>query len=380
MSDMRPRTKAPKNEQLSGALRDELATYEKVGLFQHSVNNNTAYRYRGVFLQYQRALGQNPPSVEASRLFLARLRENGFEPSTLRLYRAALRGFHAWRGESLEFPVKVPQHLPSYHSAEKIKRILSLATGNPRNHVVIRLMSDAGLRRSEVIGLRVRNVDFTGKMLRTRGKGNKDRVVPLTRELHELLEQVCQDKNPDEFVVGLKDKGVYEVVKKYATLAGEPGFHPHDLRHAFATRLVEGGANIRAIQELLGHTDLKTTAVYLGVVPKHLEEAIRILKNPAESSRQDNTRALQPLAAIQPRGRPDSAIQHSQTFPSVAASGSAEPWIAALQVALDPTNLCQALKPERVEELQLAKLPVIDKAAANRLRGLSANSARRCKH
>jgi len=132
---MRPRTKAPKNEQLSGALRDELGTYEKVGLFQHSVNNNTAYRYRGVLLQYQRALGETPPSVEASRLFLARLRENGFEPSTLRLYRAVLRGFHTWRGERLEFPVKVPQHLPSYHSAEKIKRILSLATGNPRDHV-----------------------------------------------------------------------------------------------------------------------------------------------------------------------------------------------------------------------------------------------------
>ena len=104
-------------------------------------------------------------------------------------------------------------------------------------------------------------------MLRTRGKGDKDRVIPPTRELHELLKQVCQDKDPDEFVVGLKDKGVYRVVKKYAALAGEPDLHPHDLRHAFATRLVEGGTNIRAIQELLGHTDLKTTAVYLGLAP-----------------------------------------------------------------------------------------------------------------
>lgn len=142
-------------------------------------------------------------------------------------------------------------------------------------------MSDAGLRRGEVIGLQLRDVDFTDRMLRTRGKGDKDRVIPLTRELHELLERVCRGKSPNELVVGVKDKGVYGIVKKYATLAGEPDFSPHDLRHAFATRLVGGGANIRAIQELLGHAALKTTTVYLGVVPKHLKRQLEALPKPS---------------------------------------------------------------------------------------------------
>ena len=376
MPKFKPKTRAKKDEILNQALEGELALYVQAGLFTKAITAKSAYRYRGVLLQYQKALQGKPPSLEASRCFLAHLREDGFKPSTLRLYRAALKGFHDWRGENLIFPIKVPHHLPSYHSAEKVNRILILATGSPRDHVILRLMSDAGLRRSEVIGLRVRTVDLTGRMLRTRGKGDKDRVIPLTRELHELLEQVCRYKNPDEFVVGLKDKGVYGVVKKYATLAGEPDFCPHDLRHAFATRLVEGGANIRAIQELLGHADLKTTAVYLGLAPKHLEEAIRILDSPAETNRQDTTTISRPSATTKLHKRPDSAIQHdnNQVFPNIATSESpANPWIEALRVMLDPANLDQALKPDKVKELQLAKLPVMDKAAVNRLRGLSEN-------
>ena len=207
MPQFKPKTRAKKGEELSHSLEGELATYEKVGLWQRAVTPRSAYRYRGVLLQYQKALQGNPPSLEASRRFLAHLRECGFKPSTLRLYRAALQGFHTWRGENLEFPIRVPHHLPSYHSAEKVKRILSLAMGKPRDHVTMRLMSDAGLRRGEVISLPVHDVDFTGRMLRTRGKGDKDRVIPLTRELHELLERVCRGKSPSELVVGVKDKG-----------------------------------------------------------------------------------------------------------------------------------------------------------------------------
>jgi site-specific recombinase XerD len=259
-------------------LQGELAAYEKVGLWQRAVNPKTVYRYRGVLLQYQKALGDSDPTLESTRHFLARLREGGFKPATLRLYRAALAGFHAWRGETLVFPIRVPRHLPPYHSSELVNHMLDLARARPRDHLILRLMSDAGLRRGEVVALKVRNVDLAGGMLRLRGKGDKDRVVPLTGQLRELLEDFCRDKSPDQAVVGVKDKAVYETVKKYGALAGDPKLHPHDLRHAFATRLVEGNANIRAVQELLGHEDLATTAVYLGLAPKHLDQAIRTLE------------------------------------------------------------------------------------------------------
>ena len=99
MPQMRPRTKAPKGEQLDEALGGEMVVYERVGLFQHAVTKKTAYRYRGVLLQYQKALGGARPTLELSRQFLGHIREQGYSESTLQLYRAALQGFHAWWGE-----------------------------------------------------------------------------------------------------------------------------------------------------------------------------------------------------------------------------------------------------------------------------------------
>jgi len=101
MPTVKTRTKAPKNEQISGVFEGELAVYEKVGLFQHPINQKTAYRYKGVLLQYQKALHGKPPSMENSQRFLEHLRKYGFKPSTLRLYRAALKGFHTWRDARL---------------------------------------------------------------------------------------------------------------------------------------------------------------------------------------------------------------------------------------------------------------------------------------
>jgi hypothetical protein len=245
----------------------------------------------------------------------------------------------------------VPHHLPPYHSNEKVNRILSFAVNNLRDHVVLRLQSDAGLRRSEVENLTVRRVDLKESMLHVLGKGDKDRVIPLTQELYELLELACRDKKPDDSVVGLKSKGIYGVVKKYARLAGEPVFHPHDLRHAFATRLIEGRANIRAVQELLGHSDLSTTSAYLGLAPKHLEEAIRGLENTTGGKTQVDD------VTVTPRGT--QPVSKHDLFKTTK-----DP--TALLATVDPVNLCQALKPENVEEVRLNSLPLIDVTVANK--------------
>ncbi|MBN1367670.1 MAG: site-specific integrase [Dehalococcoidales bacterium] len=116
----RPRTKALGDDQLKGELKGDLAAYEEFGLFQRSVNQNTAYRYRGVLLRYQQFLGQNLPSLAASVEYLSSLRKNDFDPSTLRLYRAAIAGFHQWRNEELKFRVKVPRTSAKYIPWETI--------------------------------------------------------------------------------------------------------------------------------------------------------------------------------------------------------------------------------------------------------------------
>ena len=286
MPEMRPRTKAAKDEQLNGSLQDELAAYEKVGLLQRSVSENTAYRYRGALLRYQKALNGAKPTVEASKIFLAHLREQGYSPSTLRVHRAALQGFHDWRGETLVLPIKMPHHLPPYIEASIVARMLDLARETPKDYLILRLMSDAGLRRQEVVKLKVKNVNE--RALRFRGKGDRDRTVPLTQELAEALKPFCSDKGPDDRAVGVGEGVIYRVVKKYGMLIDKPEMKPHDLRHAFATRLLERGVNIRVIQKLIGHSNLNTTQDYTAVIGSHLEDAIEALNQPRETAVPDD--------------------------------------------------------------------------------------------
>jgi integrase/recombinase XerD len=275
MPKMKPKSKHLKQDQLTGALQEELATYEKVGLFQRSVTKKTVYRYRGCLLQYQKALNGARPTLEASAQFLAHLRGEGFSPSSLRLYRAALQGFHAWRGEQLTFMVRVPHHLPEYIEPTIIARILELSRDNPKDHLILRLMADAGLRREEVVRLRVKHVGT--RALRFRGKEDRDRTVPLTRELAAALAPFCTGKSPDELVLGVGEGVIYRTVKRYGKLVGKPELKPHDLRHSFGTRLLELGADLRTIQELLGHASVATTQIYTQVAGTRLEEAINRL-------------------------------------------------------------------------------------------------------
>ncbi len=275
MPRMKPRTKATKGEQLKGELQGELGTYEKVGLFQRSVTKRTAYRYRGCLLQYQKALNGATPTPDTSAQFLAHLRKEGFSSSSLRLYRAALQGFHAWRGEQLTFAIRVPHHLPEYIEPSIVAKMLQLSQDKAKDHLILRLMTDAGLRREEVVKLRVKHVG--AKALRFRGKEDRDRTVPLTKELAVALEPFCKGKSPNELVLGVGEGVIYRTVKKYGKLVGKPELKPHDLRHSFATRLLERRVDLRAIQELLGHSSVATTQVYTQVAASHLEEAINRL-------------------------------------------------------------------------------------------------------
>ncbi len=156
----------------------------------------------------------------------------------------------------------------------------------PRNHLILRLMSDAGLRRQEVVALRVKNIPE--KALHFRGKGDKDRTAPLTEELAVTVKPFCSHKGPDDLAVGVGEGVIYRVVKKYSMLVGRPEMKPHDLRHAFATRLLKRGVNIRVIQELMGHSNVNTTQDYTAVVGSHLENAIKALNQPRETAVPDD--------------------------------------------------------------------------------------------
>jgi integrase/recombinase XerD len=275
MPERKPRTKAPKGEQLGGDLQGDLALYEKTGLLQHSLNAKTAYRYHGCLLHYQEALQGAPPTLDSSKAFLGHLRAQGYSAATLRTFAAVLKGFHEWRNEKLDFKVKVPKHNPVYIERSIVLKMLELAKPSPRDYLVLLLLYLAGMRRDEVVKLKVGNVGE--KALRFRGKEDKDRTVPLGPTLKAAIKPFCEGKKPHDAVLGCGEKAVYMTVKKYGRLAGKPDFKPHDLRHAFATHLMDLGVNLRAIQELLGHADLGTTQIYTAVSGAHLEKAINAL-------------------------------------------------------------------------------------------------------
>ncbi len=358
---MQPKTKRPRDSAGEGALKGELALFFQVGMAARDLSAKSLYRYRGTLLAYQKWLDGRQPSLEASIDFLASLRAGGYRPNSLKVYRAVLDAFHRRRGEALHFQVKIPHREPPYHPRDLVDTVLRLAReASFRDYAALLLMADAGLRRDEVVRLQVRHVHLERGFIRFVGKGNKERTVTLTAKMAGVLVRATQGKGADDLVVTIREGAIYRAVKKYGARAGCPELHPHDLRHSFASRLVEGKVNLRALQELLGHTDLKTTAAYLGVVPKHLEEAIKILDRDAESSGQSTPTAAQTPAPTQLQEKPDSATQHVRTIPSVPGSGSgSDPWGAALRVMLDPANLCQALTREGVEELQVDGLPIV---------------------
>lgn len=155
-----------------------------------------------------------------------------------------------------------------------------------RDAAMLTLMYATGLRVSELVGLRMHQVDFERGSVRVRGKGDKDRVVPIATPALRLLVQYVRDArgelltDPGEEGLFLSRLGrpmtrvrFHQILKSYLPAAGAPrDTSPHTLRHSFATHLMEGGADLRVIQELLGHASLTTTEIYTHVSSEHLRE------------------------------------------------------------------------------------------------------------
>lgn len=173
---------------------------------------------------------------------------------------------------------KKSNYLPVVLSQEEIEKMIS-STANPKHQFLISLMYAAGLRVSETIKIKMRDIDLDRKMLRVyQGKGAKDRYTMLAEKLVPTLEQQIKLKRPDDYLfTGAGGEGhltpmsAEKIVKKAAALAKIlKNVSCHTLRHSFATHLLEQGTDIRYIQELLGHKNLETTQIYTKVSTKNL--------------------------------------------------------------------------------------------------------------
>ena len=184
--------------------------------------------------------------------------------------------------------------LPRTLSVAEVERMLAGPKADPRglrDRALLETLYGAGLRASEVLSLRLQDVDFDVGFVRTVGKGDKERVVPLGRKAVEALQVYYQRGRP--FLGGagtlkaaelflnnrgrrLSRQGLHLIVKRYARMAAlADDVSTHTLRHSFATHLLEGGADLRAVQEMLGHADLSTTQIYTHVSTAHLQKIYR---------------------------------------------------------------------------------------------------------
>ena len=152
-----------------------------------------------------------------------------------------------------------------------------------RDRLMLRMLYETGIRRSELAGLKIQSVDISSLTIKVLGKRNKERIVPIESELaHNISEYLAlkeQEKGASEWLfVGRKGgqitvEDIYQTVKKYmALLSNADRISPHVFRHSFATHILNEGGNIQAIKELLGHTKLETTEIYTHVTREHLKE------------------------------------------------------------------------------------------------------------
>ena len=223
-----------------------------------------------VLADYAAVLGSSRPGRHPRRL----------APATIARKLAAVRAFlrsalGPERVPDASFAPRRPRRLPDTPRAEEVDDTLAALEGEGpvavRNRALLELVYSAGLRSAEAVGLDVTDVDFEQELVRVRGKGRKERVVPLGEEAAAWLARYLRHARPalargavDALFLSARGKRLDTSTLRRILP------HPHRLRHAFATHLLEGGADLRTIQELLGHSSLSTTQMYSHVDARRL--------------------------------------------------------------------------------------------------------------
>jgi len=271
-----------------------------------SMNTLEAYsRDLGRFIKFMEESGlKRIQDISSDHVisYLSKLRRGGLSSSSVNRGIAAVRGFYKYliaEKKVVENPVasiepsKAWMRLPGTLNREEMTRLLAAPAGDSpssvRDAAMMELLYACGLRVSELISLTTNSINWQAGYLLVRGKGNKERVVPVGQTALAALDLYVGKIRPgflkkrlsgtlflNRFGSGLTRQGLWKIVKKYAALSGLGGkVHPHTFRHSFATHLLEGGADLRSVQAMLGHADISTTQIYTHVTRERLKEIHR---------------------------------------------------------------------------------------------------------
>jgi integrase/recombinase XerD len=243
-------------------------------------------------------------SIEPTQItdFLVFRKRSGLQTSSVRLDAVAIRIFFRFLTARRSWPVnpaftlvlpRPEKHLPETLRPEQVQKLLEIIGPNDplglRDRAMMELLYSSGLRVSELCDARLENIDLDAGFIRVTGKGNKTRLVPVGKPAAEAIQAYLQKERPElvtkktgaEIFLSVRGKKlttprIRQLIKQYAARAGlEQNVYPHLMRHSFATHLLGGGADLRIIQELLGHADISTTQIYTHVENSGLKAVIK---------------------------------------------------------------------------------------------------------
>lgn len=285
-------------------MKEDVQSYLDFLIVERGASLQTLEAYRrdlGRFLSFTEQRGVESANEVTDRdvtEFLVKLREEGLASSSVNRMLAAVRGFFKFLLREKRIsrnPARGIERIKGWHrlpyalSRGEMEQLLSQPAGDGavviRDKAIMELMYATGLRVSEVTMLQQGNINWHGGYLVTRGKGGKERVVPLGVAAQKALKKYLEEVRPRWARVDSGDflflthrgkrftrQGLWKIITKYAKLASLAGrVHPHTFRHSFASHLLEGGADLRAVQVMLGHADISTTQIYTHVTQERLK-------------------------------------------------------------------------------------------------------------
>lgn len=260
------------------------------------------------FLGYQETI--RPHMVQMSRRdmnrYLAELRTRQNATTTILRKISSIKGFYEYlqvKGMLRENPLallELPKRrktLPKVLSVAEVSRLLSCTDLTLQDKVIVELLYACGLRVSELVGLNVKAIDIGGGYIRVMGKGGKERLIPLGEVSTLVVRRYLDDtglRGEDPLLVNLEGRSllkesinrreVWQRVRNMRNIIGRE-VSPHTFRHSFATHLLENGADLRVVQELLGHSDISTTQIYTQISKRHVKQIHRnVFDSPGSSS------------------------------------------------------------------------------------------------
>jgi len=280
--------------------------FKKFLQVEKGLSQNSIYSYTYDLKKFSDFLSQKSKDImdatqDDIQQFLKYEKNNKKNSSrTLARSLAAIRQFYNFLSDNIDVEIQNPTEkietphvektLPDYLTVNELDKLFNSISEEDsyelRDKTIFELLYSSGLRISEAVDLTIHNVDITNNFITVIGKGNKQRMVPMGKEAVRLLNKYIKESRPviisnreSEYLFiskkgsQLNRKSVWRLLKNYVSRTEiQKNITPHTLRHSFATHLIENGADLRSVQELLGHMDISTTQVYTHMAKKHLQK------------------------------------------------------------------------------------------------------------